>query len=323
MTNDNLGAFGEFTNSREVRLVRILPAPIERVWAFLTDAEKRGTWLARGPMDLRLGGRVHLAFDNAALSNHEEPPEKYKECPSHQIEGVVTKCEPPDLLSFTWPGGSDVSFELVPLGEETRMVLTHRRLNHTEESVSIAAGWHVHVAYLIARLSGQEPPRFWANHGRLEQEYAARLAAGPVEEKPIPTVRLKRHFDTTAERLFDAWLDPDLIRSWMYHPELGDQEPPRVTVDARRGGAFSFQVRRHGQAIEIAGQYLEIDRPRRLAFTWAVDQTASSRVELAFTPEGAACELTLTHELHPDWADFVTRTESGWKRLTDSIAKLL
>jgi uncharacterized protein YndB with AHSA1/START domain len=180
--NEYLGAYGEFTNSREVRLIRILPAPIERVWAFLTIPEKRATWLAGGPMDLRLGGHVHLIFDHAALT-HEALPEKHKDCEGHPFEGVITQCEPPNLLSYTWQGGSDVTFELVSLGDETRMVLTHRRLNHTDESVSVAAGWHIHVAYLIARLTGQEPPPFWASHARLEQAYAARLAAG---EKPTP-----------------------------------------------------------------------------------------------------------------------------------------
>ena len=323
MTNENLGAYGEFTNSREVRLVRLLPAPIERVWAFLTDSEKRATWLASGPMDLRLAGRVHLTFDFAGSSGAETPPEHYKDCPSRQFEGVITQCEPPNLLGFTWHGGSDVTFELASLGDETRLAITHRHLNHTEESVSVAAGWHVHAAQLLARLTGQEPPPFWVNHARLEQEYAARLATSPAGEKPIPTVRLTRHFDTAAERVFDAWINPDLIRSWMYHPELGDQEPPRVEVDARVGGAFSFLVHRHGQAVEIAGQYIEIDRPRLLVFTWSVNQSAASRVEIRIAPAGPACDLTLTHELHPDWSDFVARTESGWKRLIDSIAKLL
>ena len=323
MTTESLGPYGEFTNSREVRLVRLLPAPIERVWAFLTDPEKRVTWLAAGPMDVRIGGRVHLAFDNNVLSNHEEPPQDYKGARSHQFEGVITQCDPPNLLSFTWQGGSDVTFELVALGDETRLVLIHRRLNHTDESVSVAAGWHIHLAFLNARLTCQEPPPFWSNHARLEQEYAARLTAAPSDAKPTPVVRLTRHFETAAERVFDAWLNPDLIRSWMYHPELGDQEPPRVTVDARVGGAFSFLVHRHGQAIDISGQYIEIDRPRRLAFTWSVNKAAASRVDLVFTPGDNTCDLTLTHELHPDWADFVSRTESGWKRLTDSIAKLL
>jgi hypothetical protein len=98
-----------------------------------------------------------------------------------QFEGVIVKCEAPNLLKLTWQGGSAVCFELTSLGEETRMVLVHKGLKSIEETVSVAAGWHVHTAYLTARLAGQEPPLFWANHARLEDEYATRLAAEVVQ----------------------------------------------------------------------------------------------------------------------------------------------
>jgi len=56
-----------------VRLERMLPGPIERVWAYLTDAEKRKTWLASGVFDLRVGGRADLHFDHSNITS-EKPP---------------------------------------------------------------------------------------------------------------------------------------------------------------------------------------------------------------------------------------------------------
>ena len=61
-------SFGEVTEPQTVRLERILPGPVERVWAYLTDSEKRGKWLAPGEMELRVGGRVSLTFNNQNLS---------------------------------------------------------------------------------------------------------------------------------------------------------------------------------------------------------------------------------------------------------------
>ena len=58
-TNDEPG---RFTAPGEVVFVRQLPGPIERVWAFLTEPGKRARWLAGGPMELRVGGRVELQF---------------------------------------------------------------------------------------------------------------------------------------------------------------------------------------------------------------------------------------------------------------------
>jgi uncharacterized protein YndB with AHSA1/START domain len=48
-----------------MRLERLLPGPVERVWAYLTESEKRATWLCGGEFELRVGGRVRLEFDHA------------------------------------------------------------------------------------------------------------------------------------------------------------------------------------------------------------------------------------------------------------------
>jgi uncharacterized protein YndB with AHSA1/START domain len=160
------------------------------VWAYLTDGEKRGKWLASGPMELRVGGKAELFFRHADLSPTETPPEKYKQYhdPGDTMIAQVTQCEPPRLLSYTWgsalPGeGSEVTFELTPQGEEVKLVLTHRRLApNPEERAGTGAGWHTHIAILIAHLSGAKPPPFWATHGRLETEYAKRFAQDPAVE---------------------------------------------------------------------------------------------------------------------------------------------
>ena len=54
--------YGVVTEPGTVRIQRALPGPIERVWDYLTDSEKRGTWLAKGAMEPNVGGRVELHF---------------------------------------------------------------------------------------------------------------------------------------------------------------------------------------------------------------------------------------------------------------------
>jgi uncharacterized protein YndB with AHSA1/START domain len=180
------GEYGIVTEAGTVRLERVLPGPIERVWAYLTESEKRGKWFASGPMELRAGGRLEFHFHNSDLSPYDEPtPERYKECEGMTSNGRVTRCEPPHLLSFSWgeePGDeSEVTFELADRDGEVLMVLTHRRLRNREEMVSVASGWHVHVGILIDHLNGQEPKPFWSTHEKLETEYDERFAAeGPA-----------------------------------------------------------------------------------------------------------------------------------------------
>ena len=52
---------GKVLSPTEVRFERLLPGPIETVWAYLTDSKMRGEWLASGPMELRVGGSQPFA----------------------------------------------------------------------------------------------------------------------------------------------------------------------------------------------------------------------------------------------------------------------
>lgn len=172
--------FGVVTAARTVRLQRVLPGPIERVWAYLTESEKRGTWLASGAMELRVAGRVELNWRNAELTPHAEtPPDRFKSEDGSAVRGRITRCDPPRLLSYTWgedpKDASEVTFELTPRGEEVLLELTHRRLPDRTTMVSVASGWHTHLGILVDRLNDRAPLPFWATYLRLETEYEKRL----------------------------------------------------------------------------------------------------------------------------------------------------
>lgn len=169
--------YGAATAPDTVRIERVLPGPIERVWSYLTESAKRGQWLATGRMELRVGGRVEHLFRNGTLTeNDEPPPAKYAHCAEEaSMHGRVTACDPPTLLSYTWNEASgeesEVTFELRSEGDDVHLVLTHRRLPNREEMLSVAAGWHTHLGILADRLSGRTSPGFWSTHMRLEAEY--------------------------------------------------------------------------------------------------------------------------------------------------------
>ena len=85
---------GKFTGPAEVRFVRTLPGPIERVWEYLTDPEKRARWFASGPMEQRAGGKMRLNFRHKDLAPDETPPEGYEQHhdPGQNMDGIVTRC---------------------------------------------------------------------------------------------------------------------------------------------------------------------------------------------------------------------------------------
>jgi uncharacterized protein YndB with AHSA1/START domain len=175
MTN-NHEADGTFINPAEVRLVRTLPGPIERVWAYLTDSEKRARWFAGGEMELRPGGRVTLEVRHQNLTPDEMPPAEHQA--SHDggrtMTGTVTRCEPPHVLAFTFDhyGKSEAIFELTPDGDNVRLVLTHRAGGgDTAYMPGFGAGWHTHLAHLTALLTGAPRPPFWSLHAELKPRY--------------------------------------------------------------------------------------------------------------------------------------------------------
>jgi len=157
-----------------MRLERLLPGPIERVWSFLTDSEKRARWLAAGDMELRDGGTLELRFDHNRIS-HEPTPAKYKDMPM-SFTGTVLRCEPPRLLQFTWMEvngeHSDVTWELAERGDEVLFTITHRKLPDHPTLLSVSGGWDVHVGILRDVLTEQRPRGFWSAHEKLEREYA-------------------------------------------------------------------------------------------------------------------------------------------------------
>ena len=138
-------------------------------------------------------------------------------------------------------------------------------------------------------------------------------------EAPVK-VSVSRRFSASPERVFDAWLDPERAGKFLYATEEG--EMVRVEIDARVGGRFSIVERRDGQDVEHTGEYLEIDRPRRLVFTLQVPfySQQEDRVAIDIEPADGGCELTLVHETSPEWAD---SAGDGWKMILDGLDGVL
>jgi uncharacterized protein YndB with AHSA1/START domain len=135
------------------------------------------------------------------------------------------------------------------------------------------------------------------------------------------TVQVSRRFEASAERVFDAWLDPERASKWLFAAPNGRMV--RVEIDARVGGKFNFTDRRDGEDVEHVGEYIEIDRPRRLVFTFAVPKysTVVTRVTIDIVPLASGCELTLTHDgVLPE---YVEGGKAGWTMILDGLAATL
>jgi uncharacterized protein YndB with AHSA1/START domain len=136
-----------------------------------------------------------------------------------------------------------------------------------------------------------------------------------------PRLCVSRRFDASPERVFDAWLDPEKAGKWLFATPTSQMV--RVEIEARVGGAFNFTDRRDGEDVEHVGTYVEIDRPRRLVFTFGVPKYSNqiTRVTIDIKPLPTGCELTLTHDGVP--AEWFEQTREGWGKILDALAENL
>ena len=141
--------------------------------------------------------------------------------------------------------------------------------------------------------------------------------------KSVQAIVLHR-FTVSAERVFDAFLDVTLIGRWMFGPAVRNERIVRLALEPKVGGTFSFVVNRQGAEVDHVGEYLEIDRPRLLVFTWATRDSLpdKSRVIVEITPLDKDCEVKLTHVMNPEWAAFVDKAAGSWTKMFTALERM-
>lgn len=164
-----------------IRLERLLDAPVETVWRYLTEAELRRQWFMGGS-DARPGGEFELIVDHDNLSDEPVPyPESYAAAKGVRFTETVLRFEPPRLLETTFQGGKNgtVTYELIADGNRTRLVLTHAGIVSPVGAQDFGAGWTSHLAVLGERLAGRGVRDFWALHAQSRDAVAKALVERP------------------------------------------------------------------------------------------------------------------------------------------------
>ena len=152
---------------------------------------------------------------------------------------------------------------------------------------------------------------------------APRPAAPEPEAVPPAEVRVTRHFEATAEALFDAWIDPQTAARWLFRTP--DGACVNVEIDPTPGGRYEIVERRDGEDVLHTGTYEAVDRPRRLAFTLQVPKYSAdeARVEVSIEAGETGSELTLTQDLPPETPVGAEQIERGWATLLEALARTL
>ena len=154
-----------------IQFVRILPGPIEKVWDYLYDSDKRGEWFARG--DFGQGGRTFraaleafgiVAAQRPAAGEHEgdgqdrpyrhQYPAEDRAAASAGLHLWARKAKAADVSRSGIPTGGDKD-------NKVRFTLTHSKIPDEGYRIGVSGGWHSHLEVLQYRAEGKTPPAFW------------------------------------------------------------------------------------------------------------------------------------------------------------------
>lgn len=116
----------------------------------------------------------------------------------------------------------------------------------------------------------------------------------------VASLSVKRVLSANVNRVFEAWTHADAMSRWF---SCNPEWTATATTDFRVGGRYCIVMRRGDETVGMAsGEYLEVDPPHRLVFTWRSEgqvNVARSIVTVEFKKCGASTELILTHDLDP------------------------
>ncbi len=137
---------GNVIDEAAIRFERILPAQVEKAWAFLTEPRRLPAWYGEGEIEPREGGKVLL------MGGH--------------VKGVVTGWQPHRFFAYTWnvfQPGETVSawpvtyleFALAADSTATRLTLTHRPIPARMQPQTMM-GWHTFTEMLETGMRGEE-----------------------------------------------------------------------------------------------------------------------------------------------------------------------
>ena len=176
--------FGVRVDDKTVRFERLLPGPIEKVWPYLADSDKRAQWFTSGALPAKVGEPFEMTFHHADYSPHKAPPPPgYEKVDSegHRMTSILLALEPPHHLAFSFGKTTDpsqyteVDIRLTAQADgKVKLTLTHSKLPDRDYALNISGGWHCHLTMLQEKAEGRVPPSIWDVWRKLEGVYDKR-----------------------------------------------------------------------------------------------------------------------------------------------------
>lgn len=336
----------DFDDERNVvSLTQTFPTSPADLWDACTDPARLARWFETVEGDLELGGRYRMT-DSGTVGTITrcEAPSTLEVTWEHgdDVSHVHVKIEPADAATSqltirhtgepgeSWqqygPAAGGSGWDAALLGLAILFDDADSTLDEVNRLFTRAEGaTFVRRAIDAWSRAYQEAGASQADaDAAADRAYALdRELSGSAEDDEYIKAEVTHRFAASAEEVFDAWLDPRAVTRWLaasLRESMPDTELLEVEIDARVGGEFRFVDSRDAEQEGPTGTYLEIDRPRRLVFTWLPEGEERSVVTIDIQSDGDGCVLTLVHEMEPIWIEYLDRTQETWARMVRQVA---
>lgn len=130
-----------------------------------------------------------------------------------------------------------------------------------------------------------------------------------------------KEVDAPPQRVYDAWLDPLVARKFLFATDTGVMV--RTEIEPWVGGRFIMTDRRNGEDFEHVGEYIELERPKRIVFDFWLPKYSEqrTRIEVDIADRGSSSLVTLTHRDVP--SDHRDKARGGWTTILDALDRAL
>ena len=139
------------------------------------------------------------------------------------------------------------------------------------------------------------------------------------------SMTIRRTIGASRQRVFEAWTEPAHLKNWWRANPKWSTEI--AEVDLKVGGKYRLGMRDPEQdgPFVCFGEFVEIDPPEKLVYTWSWEapgmEVGETLVTVEFIEKGDATELVLKHERFPD-AEAAAKHNEGWSGCLNNFAEL-
>jgi uncharacterized protein YndB with AHSA1/START domain len=302
----------------EIRIVRLIPRAVEKVWAALTIPERLEAWMgARADLDLRVGGRYVVEF----------------------LLGTITDYDPPRLLAYDWnsaDGDINVRWALAAEGDGCRLTFSTVCERVTEPGINAwwvlgrFAGWRGFVDDLSASITGEPAPEADPiDHPDMVARYTRHFGPYvPGFDKPATlrhheadgyvletspgfySVRFERFIMVPIEKVWAALTIPERLADWF----------AQAKIDLRLGGEVELRWDSYGHV--ETGFIVALKPPELLAWAMPGPDGRHSVVRWELKqedPKGLGTRLTLTNTFLR--TEHLLSVATGWHTALHDLAE--